>query len=106
MGLKPLVQADENASPAVTAVLPPEGIEAPAIRKVLKERFNITVADGQASLKGKIFRIGHLGYIQERDVLMTLNCLEQALVQLGYELEVGVGVRAAQAVMNQSPALV
>lgn len=106
MGLKPLVEADEHASPAVTAVLPPEGIEAPMIRKILKERFNITVADGQASLKGKIFRIGHLGYIQERDVLMTLTCLEQALVQLGYDLEVGAGVRVAQAVMSQSPALV
>jgi aspartate aminotransferase-like enzyme len=84
MGLRLLVEDDAHASPAVTAVLPPEGIEAPAIRKVLKERFNITVADGQGALKGKIFRIGHLGYVSERDVYMVLTCLEHALTSLGY----------------------
>jgi aspartate aminotransferase-like enzyme len=84
MGLRLLVEEDAQASPAVTAVLPPEGIEAPAVRKVLKERFHITVADGQGALKGKIFRIGHLGYVSERDVYMALACLEKTLIFLGY----------------------
>jgi aspartate aminotransferase-like enzyme len=88
MGLRLLVEDDAQASPAVTAVLPPEGIEAPAIRKILKEQFHITVADGQGVLKGKIFRIGHLGYVSERDVYMVLACLQKSLSALGYTVPV------------------
>jgi len=98
MGLTPLVEEDAHASPAVTAVLPPKDLDASAIRKVLKERFGVTVADGQAQLKGKIFRIGHLGFVGERDVYMVLACLEQALLALGYPVELGRGVQAAQEV--------
>jgi aspartate aminotransferase-like enzyme len=105
LGLSALVEDDANASPAVTAVLPPAGIDAPAIRKVLKDRFGITVADGQASLKGKIFRIGHLGFVGERDVYMVLACLEQALLELGYSVELGAGVKAAQEVATSKTAL-
>jgi aspartate aminotransferase-like enzyme len=86
MGLELLVNDDAQASPAVTAVLPPEGVDAPAIRKILKERFHITVADGQGELKGQIFRIGHLGYVSERDVFMVLACLKQTLQELGHTL--------------------
>ena len=98
LGLKTLVEDDDHASPAVTAVLPPAGIDAPLVRKVLKDRFGLTVADGQAQLKGKIFRIGHLGFVGERDVYMVLACLEQALFALGYPVELGRGVQAAQEV--------
>ncbi|XVJ50951.1 MAG: alanine--glyoxylate aminotransferase family protein [Vampirovibrio sp.] len=98
MGLRPLVEDDADASPAVTAVLPPEGVEAPLIRKILKDRFSITVADGQARLKGKIFRIGHLGFVGERDVYMVLACLEHALHALGHPVGLGAGIHAAQAV--------
>jgi aspartate aminotransferase-like enzyme len=105
MGLSTLVEDDDHASPAVTAVLPPAGIEAPLVRKVLKDRFGITVADGQASLKGKIFRIGHLGFVGERDVYMVLACLEQALFALGYPVELGRGVQAAQEIAASKTAL-
>lgn len=104
MGLNPLVEDDAHASPAVTAVLPPEGIAAPDIRKVMKERFQITLADGQAALKGKIFRIGHLGYVGEREVFMTLAALEATLVQLGHPVSPGAGLSAAQQVAGQQPA--
>ncbi|MFM7389430.1 MAG: pyridoxal-phosphate-dependent aminotransferase family protein [Vampirovibrionales bacterium] len=76
LGLRLLVENDADASPAVTAVYPPEGLSVDALRKALKQRFNLTVADGQAKLKGNIFRIGHLGHISERDVLMALACLK------------------------------
>lgn len=79
LGLKPLVENDANASPAVTAVLPPNGKTVDELRKGLSQRFGITVAAGQADLKGKIFRIGHLGYSHERDVLMTLAALKEVL---------------------------
>lgn len=79
LGLSLLVENDDWASPAVTSVLPPQGMTVDALRKALKTRFGIVVADGQAELKGQIFRIGHLGFMQERDVMSTLACLKAIL---------------------------
>jgi aspartate aminotransferase-like enzyme len=97
MNLPLLVEDDTKASPAVTSVLAPAGVSIDAIRKGLKSEFGITVADGQAELKGKIFRVGHLGYMAERDVLMSLACLEQVLLRLGHPLQAGASIAAAHA---------
>lgn len=94
LGLK-LFVADEHASPTITAILPPDGISVADIRKGLKEDFRILVADGQEELKGKIFRIGHMGYVFERDILMTLASLESVLRKLGHEVTPGKAVEAA-----------
>jgi len=94
LGLK-LFVADEHASPTITAILPPNGISVADIRKGLKEDFRILVADGQEELKGKIFRIGHMGYVFERDILMTLAALESVLRKLGHEVTPGKAVEAA-----------
>ncbi|MCC6980891.1 MAG: alanine--glyoxylate aminotransferase family protein [Candidatus Melainabacteria bacterium] len=94
LGLK-LFVADEHASPTITAILPPSGISVADIRKGLKEDFRILVADGQEELKGKIFRIGHMGYVFERDILMTLAALESVLRKLGHEVTPGKAVEAA-----------
>lgn len=85
LGLK-LLTGDESASCAITAIWPPEGIAVPDIRKTFKEDWNITVANGQKSLKDKIFRMGHLGFVSERDVLTGLACLEKVLVKLGHKI--------------------
>ncbi len=98
LGLSLFVVDEQYASPAVTSVMPPEGIAVDKIRAGLREQFGIVVADGQKELKGKIFRIGHLGYIAPRDVLMTLAALEQVLLQLGYPLTPGAAVAAAEEV--------
>ncbi len=95
LGLEPLAK-EEIASTAVTAVLAPEGIEADAIRSVLNTRFNVVLAGGQAKLKNKIFRIGHLGYVQELDLIAVLAALEMALAVSGYQVNLGEGVKAAQ----------
>jgi aspartate aminotransferase-like enzyme len=79
LGLELFVPEDIFASQAATSVLPPKGVEVSALRKHLKAEFGIIVADGQKSLKGKIFRIGHLGYIHQRDVLATLAALDKTL---------------------------
>ncbi len=84
LGLKLFVD-DDFCSPTITSILPPDNISVADIRKGLKEDFNIIVADGQESLQGKIFRIGHMGYVFERDILMTLTCLESVLRKLGYK---------------------
>lgn len=94
LGLKLFVE-DEHASPTITAILPPDGISVADIRKGLKEEFRILVADGQEDLKGKIFRIGHMGYVFERDILMTLASLESVLRKLGHEVKPGKAVEAA-----------
>lgn len=84
LGLKLLVD-DDCASPTITAILPPEGLSVADIRQALKRDYSIVVADGQDSLKGKIFRIGHMGYVFERDILMTLAALQATLKKLGYD---------------------
>ncbi|MFW6358417.1 MAG: pyridoxal-phosphate-dependent aminotransferase family protein [Chroococcales cyanobacterium] len=97
----PLFAPDEAASAAITAVAP-STVEAEAIRSTMKKQFDIALAGGQDHLKGKIFRIGHLGFVCERDVLTAIAALEASLQQLGYEgATPGVGVAAAAKVLAE-----
>lgn len=93
IGLKLFVEDDNNASYAITSILPPEGITVPDIRKTLKDDYDIIVANGQGSLENKIFRIGTLGFVCERDLIMAVAALEASLIKLGYKFEVGSGVK-------------
>ena len=86
LGLSLMVD-DDCASPTITAIYPPKDISVDSIRKALKEQFKIAVADGQEELKGKIFRIGHMGYVFDRDVLMVLAALKAVLTQLGHDCQ-------------------
>jgi aspartate aminotransferase-like enzyme len=91
----PLYAADEYASPAVTAVIPDQ-VDAEKIRSVMKKQFDIALAGGQDQLKGKIFRIGHLGFVCDRDILAVVSALEATLISLGHEkFSPGSGVAAA-----------
>lgn len=69
------------ASPAVTALRPPAGIDANRLIRHVRDELGVEFAGGQGALSGKIIRIGHLGYVHERDIHHALNALEQALVQ-------------------------
>jgi len=95
MGLK-LLARDENASHALTAVVAPEEIGANKIRKYMLDQFNIVLAGGQQSLDNVIFRIGHLGYVRELDLLAALAALEITLQKLGWDVQLGAGVSKAQ----------
>jgi len=97
LGLK-LLSEDRCASNAVTAIWSPEGIGADDIRKVLKKQYGITFAGGQGILKGKIFRIAHMGFSDKMDIMIAISALEMALTQVGYPVELGSGVKAAQEV--------
>jgi aspartate aminotransferase-like enzyme len=90
-----------SARPAegLTAFRVPEGLKDAEIRGKLSDHFGITTIGGQDKLKGKIVRIGHMGYFDELDVVAGLAALEMVLSELGYELEPGVGVTAAQRVL-------
>ena len=96
----PLFAAEGHGSPAITAVAP-EGIDAELLRKSVKERFDILLAGGQDHLKGKVFRIGHLGYVCDRDVLTAVAALESTRQSLGlHKGSMGAGVAAASAALG------
>ena len=91
-----LLAPDNAASTAVTAVMTDD---AEAIRSTMSKKYDIALAGGQDHLKGKIFRIGHLGFISVRDVMMTVACLEATLIELGHNFEPKAGVQAAAAAL-------
>ena len=97
----PLFAPDHAASRAVTAVAPTT-VDPEKVRSVMKKQFDISLAGGQNELKGKIFRIGHLGFISERDVLTVISALEAVLAELGHEsMKPGAGVAAATRVFAE-----
>ena len=85
-------------SPAVTAVIAPPGVDSEQIVRVYSQAHNITIAGGQGEMKGRIFRLGHMGYAAEFDVVVALAALEQVLADLGQPVDFGAGVRGAQKV--------
>ena len=95
MGLK-LLAREGYGSPAITAVIP--GGDAERIRQHMKKRFDILLAGGQDHLKGQIVRMGHLGFVCDRDVLTAIAALEAVLMELGEgHIKPGAGVAAASA---------
>jgi aspartate aminotransferase-like enzyme len=90
-----------SARPAegLTVFRLPTGIKDSAIRGSLVEKFGITTVGGQDKLKGQVLRIGHMGYMDELDVIAGLAALEMVLSDLGFELEPGKSLVAAQSVL-------
>ncbi len=96
LGLK--LFAESSPANAATAVCAPAGMDSGAIVKELRTRFGAVIANGQGSMKGQIIRLAHLGYYDMADVFAVFAALEIALLKLGYKLDLGSGVRAAQGV--------
>lgn len=96
LGLK-LFAAGSPAN-ALTAICAPEGVDSGSIVKEMRARFGAIVANGQGSMKGKIFRLAHLGYYDAADLFAVLAALEIVLLKVGHKVELGSGVRAAQEV--------
>ncbi len=96
LGLQSFAKA--TPSPALTAVVAPAGIDSEKIVAAYSTAHNITIAGGQGAMKGKVFRLGHMGYAAEFDVITALAALEQILVDMGVPAELGGGVRGAQEV--------
>jgi len=88
------------ASPAnaLTAIETPEGLDSGAIVKEMRARFGAIIANGQGTMKGKIFRLAHLGYYDALELFAALAGIEIALCKVGHQCELGSGVRAAQKV--------
>jgi len=94
MGLE-LFSPDEERSAVVTAIRAPEGVDATEVVSSLRDRFGITIANGQGELKGKIFRIGHIGWFDIFDITTALAAVELTLADAGAEIERGVAVTRA-----------
>lgn len=81
MGLT-LLCADDIASPSITGVYVPEGIDAKAWLKLLREKYDTVISGGKGELTGKVIRIAHMGYLFEKDIDITLQALKNSLADL------------------------
>ena len=86
----------KNPSNIVTAVCIPKGMDGDTLVRMMRDDYGVTIAGGQGHLKGRIIRIGSMGYMDEFDIIAGISCLELVLCKMGYEFEHGVGVGAAQ----------
>jgi serine---pyruvate transaminase len=94
MGLD-LFSPDDDSSAVVTSIEPPAGIDASDLVQALRDRHGITIANGQGPLKGRIFRIGHIGWFDIYDITTALAAVELVLAELGADVERGVAVARA-----------
>lgn len=81
----PLFADPAHASNTVTSVVIPEGLDGKKLRQVCREKYQVVLAGGQQTLDGKIFRIGHLGMVNEKDVKEILAAIEKALPVAGFK---------------------
>jgi len=81
---------------ALTVVKTPATIDASVLLEKLEKRYGIKLANGQGELKGKIFRLGHMGYIDQFDILAAISGVELVLHEMGHKIELGKGLAAAQ----------
>lgn len=89
--------ADRRAASNTVTAVRADGF-AEQLTKTMKEKYGVAIAGGQSQLKGKIFRIGHMGAVDHKDILAALAALELALKDDGRDVEIGSGVSAAEKV--------
>ncbi|HYB41779.1 MAG TPA: alanine--glyoxylate aminotransferase family protein [Candidatus Methylomirabilis sp.] len=93
--------ARATPSPALTAVVAPPGLDSERVLAAYSASHNITIAGGQGEMKGRVFRLGHMGYVGDFDVLTALGALEQVLHEFGQPVDFGAAVRAAQKIFAE-----
>lgn len=91
-------------SPTVTSVWGPDGLDTGKLVKQLRDKYGVSLTGGQDAVKGKIFRVAHLGYFGPFDILTSVTALEMALGDLGVKITRGAGTAAAEAVLAAGPA--
>jgi aspartate aminotransferase-like enzyme len=96
MGLE-LYSPDDDSAAVLTGILTPPGIDAVALRLALRDRYGITVAGGHGDIVDRLFRIGHIGYVDVFDITTVLGAIELQLVEMGATLERGAAGAAALA---------
>jgi alanine-glyoxylate transaminase/serine-glyoxylate transaminase/serine-pyruvate transaminase len=101
-GLEILCRDPAEYSNSLTAILMPEGMDADALRMLIHARFNMSLGTGLGKLKGRVFRIGHLGDFNDLTLMGTLSGVEMGLREFGVRLKAS-GVLAAQDVLSAAP---
>jgi aspartate aminotransferase-like enzyme len=86
----------ERPSNAMTAITVPSGVDGKAVLGILEKKHGYKLADGQDNLKGKIWRLSHMGWCDSFDIIGAISALELALAEVGYKFDAGSGVAAAQ----------
>jgi aspartate aminotransferase-like enzyme len=91
---------------ALTAILPPQGTDSGDIVKLFRQQFGAVVANGQGEMKGKLFRIAHLGYLDYLDTMGIIAALEHVLASLARpgHVEFGLGLKVAQEIYARAVA--
>ena len=90
-------------SPTVTAINGPGGLDTGRLVKQLRDKYGVSITGGQDAVKGKIFRVAHLGYFGPFDILTSVTAIEMALSDLGVKITRGAGAAAAEAVLEAGP---
>ncbi len=96
MGLE-LYSPDDDSAAVLTGILTPPGIDAVELRLALRDRYGITVAGGHGDVIDRLFRIGHIGYVDVFDITTALGAIELQLVEMGATVERGAAGAAALA---------
>lgn len=94
--------APDNPAPGVTGILTPARLDGAKLVRIMRDECSVMVQGGQDQMKGKLVRIGHMGYLGPFDMLIAVSALEIGLARLGYKFEPGVGVAAVQRVIAQA----
>jgi len=102
IGVTKLLADERWASDTVTPVIPPDSVNPDDLRKYIRSKFGVVLAGGQGNLKGKIFRIGHVGYVEPTDILVALSAVEISLENVGYKGIKGKGVQVAEEIFAQN----
>ena len=102
MGLE-LFSPDEDRSAVVTAINAPDGTDSGGLVQTLRDRLGIVLAPGQGPLKGRVFRIGHIGYYDIFDITTALAGVELVLAEQGADIERGAAVTRAMEAFEHTP---
>jgi aspartate aminotransferase-like enzyme len=94
LGLKPI--APDSPAPGVTGILTPPNLDGGKLVRMMRDQLGVSVQGGQDQMKGKLVRIGHMGYLAPFDMLIAVSALEIGLERLGYRFDLGTGVAAVQ----------
>ncbi|MEE9515195.1 MAG: alanine--glyoxylate aminotransferase family protein [Candidatus Brocadiales bacterium] len=89
-------------SDMVTAVKVPNGVDGAAFIKNLRDKYGVSIAGGQAEMKGKIFRVAHVGYMNDTDIITAVTAIEKGLRDSGYRMEAGKGIATAQRLLTEN----
>lgn len=89
----------------LTAVKTPAGVDGEKLVQEMRDDLGVTIAGGQEDMKGKLFRIAHLGYMDRFDITTAISALEIALKRQGFDLKMGAGVAAAQEILWKDPVI-